>query len=1364
MSNNNHSKKKKNLIVNKSVQADADFIAEYSNDLVDTTSTRVVSGLHRSNILRLQTEDLLKQVSLTFVGENNNSTLLTTTNNNASKKWSKRITTHLQNVRQAIEEYCKSTTLQTLQSQLEKNDTTCPFHFGNESNNNACTFTNKINVKSKQRQKQLQLTVNTISSTNLSLTTATGNANVHPHIEAYVRFEAVDFIDEKDYLYNRYFYKRNRLLWQLAKHLCQQDTFNVHWCYHHQDIRRPALIVGSKSDAKATIILHIGPTNTDWLPVTRLWPNRNNLGQQIKGKISKQSSTQSTTSSQQQQQYNSSPAYNYALALDHVHLDQDLQLDPTDYPHATNACRLVKIWCLQRGLWQFDATIATCWIVYLYRSKLVSPKLGPLPVLTALLKLWSETNWLGEQANQTTAVTAVANPDKIRTAPSEGYAASYYQLSNGKRRDVLVIPKSGQTAAQTIANSTVAQKYAEIHASEKDSSVPTSLIDLYATQYTLAPVLLDPTLTINVIACWSPVFVKSLQLEAKRSLQYWHSITGNGTSLFRHLFLLSARFWDCCDVYIEVPLQDVKNNVDWGENKQDLGHYECLTRGAVSLLTKALNDRIVDMRILTVGNKRVRTLVSKENNTNNVADTLFASKLEKDVKTQHHSHNTMISPLKSDRLVIGLSLDSNNSLRLVDRGPPVDQTDLVEAFKLLWGKKVDLRRFKDGAIVHAVVWDESSDQDIDKTLTKFANADKMQGGIVEQIVRWILQSHILKEDREPSAFILRDVLHCVDSLQQAGNSSKTPDTMLFNPISAHRTLNRVFDSLSTFLKKNSLPTQPLPISASNQSLLGLPLAIDGVEPISTSLRFADLFPPMPHPLLGGPSVSGISKVSGAIQYSPIEIQIRFGASSNWPTDLKAIHAAKAAMLIQLVKGINKIKAIGANNANAFKGTPIVTVEYAEIIYQGYLFRIFVRADPEMKLLQNLTVPNPEAIDLFEGLYERHVIASIHHSMVNAVYVSHPSSSAVVRLLQRWMACHLFSDLIPVSVLELIVVYVYTNKSLPVKAPGSVVAGFMHCLHLIATYYWSSEPLIVDPTQQLTEQELSDIQSDFDKLKAKSDNKENVLSMFIVGPLDNPAEKKGFCNTWIPRSEIRNVEWVVLSRVIALAQRSYDFLYSLMSTSSKEMEGYWNSIFCETDVAFRSFSALLRVDQDFAIDSLSSSSMSDTTLQRESITSLIDSGDSMYTKSMRQRYLGPADLQIKTYRNLTSDKQQVLLHWQPVNQLVQKIKERLAPWIVVFYNHLCPQVIGLLWRPKQPRAFSAASSEYSRPTRNSDWKVDTMITVNYHDIMREIQQIAQDVVIDYKLLDSGSNNESSSNLLKRKAKSKVDLNRDSRQKR
>lgn len=54
-------------------------------------------------------------------------------------------------------------------------------------------------------------------------------------------------------------------------------------------------------------------------------------------------------------------------------------------------------------------------------------------------------------------------------------------------------------------------------------------------------------------------------------------------------------------------------------------------------------------------------------------------------------------------VVVGLDLDGSRAARLVDRGPPADDAVLAPAFRSFWGEKSELRRFKDGAIVEAVL-------------------------------------------------------------------------------------------------------------------------------------------------------------------------------------------------------------------------------------------------------------------------------------------------------------------------------------------------------------------------------------------------------------------------------------------------------------------------------------------------------------------------------------------------------------------------------------------------------------------------------------------------------------------------------------
>ena len=150
----------------------------------------------------------------------------------------------------------------------------------------------------------------------------------------------------------------------------------------------------------------------------------------------------------------------------------------------------------------------------------------------------------------------------------------------------------------------------------------------------------------------------------------------------------------------------------------------------------------------------------------------------------------------------------------------------------------------------------------------------------------------------------------------------------------------------------------------------MPLAIDEVEPLSPCLRYSALFPPIPHPLLGGSGGDVLGsdkrKVSGANVGSPILVQIRFEGTSKWPASLNAMGAAKCAMLIQLADGIDKMKR-GRGSAGtvdddlgSFDGPMDVTPKHLDIGYRGYSWRIVVRADQELRMLRGLRNPTEEA--------------------------------------------------------------------------------------------------------------------------------------------------------------------------------------------------------------------------------------------------------------------------------------------------------------------------------------------------------------------------------------------------------------------
>jgi hypothetical protein len=156
-------------------------------------------------------------------------------------------------------------------------------------------------------------------------------------------------------------------------------------------------------------------------------------------------------------------------------------------------------------------------------------------------------------------------------------------------------------------------------------------------------------------------------------------------------------------------------------------------------------------------------------------------------------------------------------------------------------------------------------------------------------------------------------------------------------------------------------------------------------------------------------------------------------------------------------------------------------------------------------------------------------------------------------------------------------------------------------------------------------------------------------MYIVSPNDRQngsedeqpkqgsAANKGTSSggIWAPTFTQHNPEGVVLCRAAALAKRSHDFLMeALLSNHAVD----WSAVFLETPSSFMSYSTLLRVDSDFVVDKECSSTGSEIGVYASEDGVL----ESSYTRSMRQRSLGPKALRRKVYRNLTNSKEDVVL--------------------------------------------------------------------------------------------------------------------------
>lgn len=197
-----------------------------------------------------------------------------------------------------------------------------------------------------------------------------------------------------------------------------------------------------------------------------------------------------------------------------------------------------------------------------------------------------------------------------------------------------------------------------------------------------------------------------------------------------------------------------------------------------------------------------------------------------------------------------------------------------------------------------------------------------------------------------------------------------------------------------------------------------------------------------------------------------------------------------------------------------------------------------------------------------------------------------------------------------------------------------------------------QPLVVDPQGHITEDDYSDILAQFESVRGP--NFENGPAMYIISPNDRQGETdedellamptntstgkgsniKSVNVRWSPAFTQMNPEWVTVSRAAALAKRSHEYLMKCLVCAEVNSDSQdWFALFQETTTSLKSYSALLKVDPDFVVDSASSSTGSDAGLHssKDSNGAL----ESAYTRSMRSLYLGPKVLRRRKYRNLSN---------------------------------------------------------------------------------------------------------------------------------
>nr|XP_020450136.1 nucleolar protein 6 [Monopterus albus] len=405
-------------------------------------------------------------------------------------------------------------------------------------------------------------------------------------------------------------------------------------------------------------------------------------------------------------------------------------------------------------------------------------------------------------------------------------------------------------------------------------------------------------------------------------------------------------------------------------------------------------------------------------------------------------------------LSFGLLLEPELAASVLERGPPADSPKASE-FRQLWGSRSELRRFQDSTITEAVVWDA-------KTMCQ-------KRLIPRQIITHLLQLHA---DIPESC--VRYVGSMVDDVIKTGNevhSTGEEESLL---------VVQSYDDLSRKLWR----------------LEGLPLSITAVQGAHPALRYTQVFPPLP--MKPDYSFFDREKTTRSLvpkegkpcpaYVTPIKVICHMEGSGKWPHNALAIRHIRTAFHIRLGELLKK-------NHN-YTCRPCPT--HLDVWKDGLVFRIQVAYHREPQVLREsvnaeglLVVRDNEEVQALE-------MATIHKplltSTLHGLQQQHPCFGAVCRLAKRWLGAQLFSEHITEDTADLLVASLFLHPA-PFTPPGSPQVGFLRFLHLLSSFDWRNNPLIVNLNSQLTAADYTEIKNTF------MGSRESLPVMFIATPKD-----------------------------------------------------------------------------------------------------------------------------------------------------------------------------------------------------------------------------------------------------------------------
>ncbi|RLN70869.1 hypothetical protein BBJ28_00024439, partial [Nothophytophthora sp. Chile5] len=564
-----------------------------------------------------------------------------------------------------------------------------------------------------------------------------------------------------------------------------------------------------------------------------------------------------------------------------------------------------------------------------------------------------------------------------------------------------------------------------------------------------------------------------LQNAAKESVKLIQHCTMDD---FRALFIKKSEFWTRYDQYFWFPTPSAVDDADEDtytvEEKRsinDMGLERFWMRKLESVLTKALTDRVHLVRPLT------ETSVEWSTQDNSLP--------------------------ASRKVAIGLRIDSDNAWRIVDKGPAAEDKAESTQFRQFWRGKSELRRFKDGAIVEAVVWDEISSENRHRVL--------------DAIVNFIVPAHCPQLAASQIKTSNAALYTALDVEEPAGLArSKAASASFESTMNSVSKLWVVFNGFAKTLR----------------GLDSLPLKVSDVLPVHPAFRYTSLFPVEPHPLAfsKGEKMDTAPMPHVNTVLEPLLLHLTFERSSSWPNEKQALLHAKTGFYVHIAHELEARQHVRCE----------VAVDCVDVFMSGYVFRLVIRSEKELSVVTGAAgakrlalVHSPEYVKVKrEADY-----LSKHANTVHALHTKNTSFGPTVRLVQRWLADKALSNMLPVEAVELLVADVFLTSA-PTSTPHSVLSGFLRFLKRVASFDWQNAPFIVDLNDALDDDKRREILKRFE---ASSTSPASHPAMFIA----TDYEEADCLSSWTRFKP----EKVVVQRLRAFGHLAFFFVNGVETT-------------------------------------------------------------------------------------------------------------------------------------------------------------------------------------------------------------------------